>query len=426
MYDDIVSMPVFDVSYVVDEEIWVQKNPKKGDHIRVKRLDGLYAHHGIYISDNEVIHFTGKDDDSVLDWSKPEVIQSDLKYFLKDGVLEVKEYTDDEFQDLYSPEQIVTYARACLGDKGYNLVFNNCEHFANVCTLGRFRSNQVERVLTGNMPNQEEKKMGIFSAIGGAIAGLFGGGSKSSGGGDRSTTNTTYEPDKVRAAQIESDTKIRLAGMEKERIELMKNARLDILECETESKIALEEARAKGFTVMAQTIVAMQEKLNEVAEKRLQIIEKGSLEVVKQIENFYLELEKNIEADANNYTKEKLPAILEILNQYEEGTPAHKLYCKRIESDMAFQLEVNQKQLQYIKERQNKVIESFDKSKERILEQTGNMTAGLLDAVQSQILSIESDIKTENGETSISSNLLGGKQNLQITDGTENEKSEQE
>ena len=115
-----------------EEEIWVQKPPQKGDHIRVQRMNGLYAHHGIYVSDEEVIHFTGKDDDSILDWSKPEVIQTDLAYFLKGGTLEVKEYTDEEFADLYSPEQIVTYARACLGDKGYNLIFNNCEHFANL------------------------------------------------------------------------------------------------------------------------------------------------------------------------------------------------------------------------------------------------------------------------------------------------------
>ena len=52
-----------------EEEIWVQKTPQKGDHIRVQRMNGVYAHHGIYVSDEEVIHFTGKDDDSILDWS---------------------------------------------------------------------------------------------------------------------------------------------------------------------------------------------------------------------------------------------------------------------------------------------------------------------------------------------------------------------
>ena len=282
MNDNIIAKsPVINVEFLV-EESWSQRKPKMGDHIRVKRIGGLYAHHGIYVSDKEVIHFTGKEDDSILDWSKPEVISSDLDYFLKGGILEIKEYTDEEFLDLYSPEQIVTYARACLGDKGYHLAFNNCEHFANVCTLGRFRSNQVERVLLGKLPNeQEDKNMGLLGKIGGAIKSLFGGGS-SGGGGSRSTT--TYEPDKVKVAEIEADTKIRLAHMETDRIEIMKQARLDILQFETESQIALEQARAQGLTVMAQTILTLQEKLNEVAEKRLLIIEKGSLQVVKDWE----------------------------------------------------------------------------------------------------------------------------------------------
>ena len=64
-------------------EIWIQKTPQTGDHIRVLRIDGLYAHHGVYISDNEVIHFAGREDDSILDWSKAEVISTDLNFFLK-------------------------------------------------------------------------------------------------------------------------------------------------------------------------------------------------------------------------------------------------------------------------------------------------------------------------------------------------------
>ena len=63
-------------------EIWEQRRPVMGDHIRVQRYHGLYAHHGIYVSDEEVIHFTGTDDDSILDWSKCKVIRTDLERFL--------------------------------------------------------------------------------------------------------------------------------------------------------------------------------------------------------------------------------------------------------------------------------------------------------------------------------------------------------
>jgi len=390
--DRIISDPqIIDIADFIElKESWAQKSPQKGDHIRVQRIGGLYAHHGVYISDDEVIHFTGQDDDSIFDWSKCEVIKTDLKTFLKGGIVEVKEYTDEEFQDLYSPEQIVIYARSCIGDKGYNLAFNNCEHFANVCTLGRFRSQQVERVLLGKMPNQEENKnMGLFGKVGGFIKGLFGGGS--SGGGSRSTT--TYEPDKVKIAEIERDTKIQLANMETERIEIMKQARIDILEYETQCQVALEQAKAQGLGVMAQMIINMQDKLNEVAEKRLQIIEKGSIQIIKEIETFYDEIGDKIQADNDKYNREKLPALLDILNQYEPGTAAFEIYSQQIQDDRKMQQQHYMKQIEAVSERQNLVISGFISSKEKIIEQTGQITQGMLDSVQAQVLQLGTDMK---------------------------------
>ena len=357
-------------------EIWERRKPKAGDHIRVMRFGGLYYHHGVYVSDDEVIHFTGTDDDSVLDWSKASVISSDLNFFLDGGELEVKIYTDDELEDLYSPEEIITYARACIGDDGYNLFFNNCEHFANVCTLGRFRSYQVERAV---LPEKERSKdMGLFSWLGG----LFGG-SK-----DRhtSSTTTTYEPDRVKAAQIEADAKIRLAGLENERIELMKQAKIDMLQAETEGRIAAERAKAQGFAVMAQAVAAMQEKLNEIAEKRMQIIEQGSLQAISESEKFYGELGAKIQEDDDRYNTEKLPELLAILGRYDEGSPAHALYMKRIEADMTLQAEHYTRQLDAVIRHQEQVIAGILTAKDTIIMQTGAITAGMLETMQKNIL----------------------------------------
>ena len=361
-----------------EEEIWVQKTPQKGDHIRVQRMNGVYAHHGIYVSDEEVIHFTGKDDDSIMDWSKPEVIQTDLAYFLKNGILEVKEYTDEEFADLYSPEQIVTYARACLGDKGYNLIFNNCEHFANVCTLGRFLSHQVEKVFT---KRKENDFMGIWSTI----KSWFGGSSS----GSRTTTNYNYEPDKVKIAQIEAEAKIRLSEMETERVELIKQAQMELLRDEAEAKILVEEAKAKGFTVMAQTIMAMQEQLTQITKNRIEIIERASLPIVKDIENMYKELNDRIVADYDKYKTEKLPNLLSILEKYPEGTSAHKLYLEQIQDDKKAQLECYHMQLEALKNRQQQIINSFINSRDKILEQTGNLTQNIITNLIKDNLSIE-------------------------------------
>ena len=120
--------------------------------------------------------------------------------------------------------------------------------------------------------------MGIWSTI----KSWFGG---SSSGGSRTTTNYNYEPDKVKIAQIEAETKIRLSEMETERVELIKQAQMELLRDEAEAKILVEEAKAKGFTVMAQTIIAMQEQLTQITNNRIEIIERASLPIVKDIEN---------------------------------------------------------------------------------------------------------------------------------------------
>lgn len=406
-------LPITDA--VFTEEIWVQKNPVMGDHIRVKRMHGIYTHHGIYVSDNEVIHFTGTDDDNIMDSSKNMVISSDLNFFLKDGELEVKEYTDEEFQDLYAPDQIVAYARSCLGDDGYNLIFNNCEHFANVCTLGRFRSHQVERLLQ----NKGVDYMGIFSTIGGFIKGIFGG---SSSGASRSTSSTMYEPDKVRIAEIEQNTKIRLATMERERQELMHKAQLEFLQAHYDCEEALVQAKVKGFAATAEVIVRMQSKLTEIAETRMAIIEKGSLPIIKDIEKFYDELGDKVNADNDEYNMEKLPALLAILEKYEVDSPAHKLYQKRIEEDMRLQGEYYMKQLDNIAIRQQQVIDGFIKSKNSIIEQTGLLTKELLASVQKQTLEL-----SQGGEISLKEiqqkqqALLSGRKPLALNEGKPSE-----
>lgn len=403
-------LPITDA--VFTEEIWVQKNPVMGDHIRVKRMHGIYTHHGIYVSDNEVIHFTGTDDDSIMDSSKNRVISSDLNFFLKGGELEVKEYTDEEFQDLYAPDQIVAYARSCIGDGDYNVIFNNCEHFANVCTLGRFRSHQVERLLQ----NKGVDDMSIFGKIGGWFKGLFGG--SSSSGGSRSTSSTVYEPDKVRIAEIEQNTKIRLATMERERQELMHKAQLEFLQAQHDCDEALVQAKVKGFAATAEMIIRMQSKLTEIAETRMEIIEKGSLPIVKDIEKFYDELGDKVKADNDEYNMEKLPALLEILGKYEIDSPAHKLYQKRIEDDMRLQSEYYMKQLDSITVRQQQVIDGFIKSKNSIIEQTGMLTKELLASVQKQTLEL-----SQGGETSLKEikqkqqTLLSGQKPLALSEG---------
>ena len=255
--------------------------------------------------------------------------------------------------------------RACLGDGGYNLVFNNCEHFANACTLGKYRSRQVENFFGG-------KDMGLW----GSIKNFFGFGSSSSSRSTRSY-NYNYEPDKVKVAEIERDTKLKLAEKEAERIELMRDAQPELIRAQTMSRAAIEKARVEGMTAMANQLVVLQERMPDVAKKRIAIIEEGSLPIVREIEKFYDEVGEKISAHSDEYNTKKLPQLLKILGQYEKDSPEHEIFSAQIRADMERQGKFIEEQMARVSERQNLVLQSFLSSKEKILEQTGQITQSI-------------------------------------------------
>ncbi|MHC6202035.1 lecithin retinol acyltransferase family protein [Breznakiellaceae bacterium SP9] len=114
-------------------------SPKQGDIICVSR--GLYKHYGIYSDDTSVIHFTPKSGFE-LNPKNADIQETTLADFLKGGTGEV----DTASKPIYSPSETVQRAYSCLGKKKgeYNLIFNNCEHFARWCRSGVQKSHQVE------------------------------------------------------------------------------------------------------------------------------------------------------------------------------------------------------------------------------------------------------------------------------------------
>ena len=128
------------------KEIWVVSKPKRGDHIRVKR--GIYYHHGIYINNDDVIHFAGENSDN-LSGTDNTIHSTTLMKFLKDEICEVRHYLRYEKPLLRLPDEIESFARRCIGKSGYNFFENNCEHFAYLCTLRKHESKQVDNLIEG-------------------------------------------------------------------------------------------------------------------------------------------------------------------------------------------------------------------------------------------------------------------------------------
>jgi len=344
-------------------EIWEFKNPLRGDHIRVNR--GIYNHHGIYVTNDEVIHFASYKDDNLLG-SDNKIIKTNILEFLRDGKTEVKIYTDEERPDLYPIEAIVNWARSCLNDQGYNVIFNNCEHFANWCTLGRFRSYQVENLLGGT-------DMGLFGDIWGGVKSFFGFGESER---SSSTYNYNYEPDKVRVAEIEKEKAIKLAQIDQETIEIKKEAQIEIIKVNAEMQAAIIQARAKGFEYVSKIILEISRDLNTIAEQRYELIETGHIEIVRKIENMYSELRDNIKKDHSKFNLEELPQMLKLLEQYDKTTDSYGLYKTSVEKQIDANLEFTRVQISKMLERQSKLIDSSIVSKNQINDHVAKIVEG--------------------------------------------------
>ena len=143
---------------------------KKGDVIGVHRMGGAYDHYGIYTGDREVIHFSNEGSDFggdicvrratlsqfkngasnvfVVDFEAYRDYLENPELFDFEGLLKlaIDSFFDNELT-LYSPEETVERAESQLGHEGYNLVFNNCEHFAVWCKTGKHESSQVKNFI---------------------------------------------------------------------------------------------------------------------------------------------------------------------------------------------------------------------------------------------------------------------------------------
>jgi len=102
------------------------------DHLRVPRQHGLFLHHGIDLGDGSVAHYL----------EGREILRSPLAEFSRGQDVSVVNHDQ-------ASSAGVTLRRAMsrIGEQNYNLLFNNCEHFATWCKTGRHRSGQIDSVL---------------------------------------------------------------------------------------------------------------------------------------------------------------------------------------------------------------------------------------------------------------------------------------
>lgn len=105
-----------------------------GDHMKVSR--GPYSHHFIDLGDGTAVHLWGTEKTG----AAASVRHSWIAEFIRPGErVELVVHQGPVFQ----PQEVVSRARSCLGQSGYDLFSRNCEHFATWCKTGALRSDQV-------------------------------------------------------------------------------------------------------------------------------------------------------------------------------------------------------------------------------------------------------------------------------------------
>ena len=121
--------------------LWEEKTPAYGDVVRTRIR--FYYHYGIYVSDHQVIQF-GLPDNRGIPNEEIRVLSTDIYSFLCGGTLEIGTAEKEERRSLRTPGQIVSRAESRLGETGYNILHNNCEHFVYECAFGQAKAGWLE------------------------------------------------------------------------------------------------------------------------------------------------------------------------------------------------------------------------------------------------------------------------------------------
>ena len=114
---------------------WLPADCSPGDMVRVRT--GSVYHYGIFVSEDEIVAFGLPPVPQYRD--RPDrltVLATDADTFSCGAIIEKAVFSFSEKRKKRTPAKIVEIARSRIGETGYNIIHNNCEHFVNECVFG--------------------------------------------------------------------------------------------------------------------------------------------------------------------------------------------------------------------------------------------------------------------------------------------------
>jgi len=224
--------------------------------------------------------------------------------------------------------------------------------------------------------------MGFLSDIWDGVKSFFGGSSRSDTKSSSSTT--VYEPDKVKIAQL---------NKEKE---------LELIKLNGIIQKGMIEAQVHGLVKFNESLEKLMRELNIVAEQQFKLTENASLEAIKNIESYYVELRNSIIVDRNNFD-DTFIEMLKKLEQFPKDSAQYKIYAKKLDGFAESEVEFFAEALKQIHIKQQKLIDSTLENKKAINDKIYGIVSKRLN--ESSIILANSENLLEQEQKSKNSNL---------------------
>lgn len=123
---------------------------KAGDIVYCQRSNffsaDTYQHYGVYIGYKRIIHYVKGNhilDGIIAETSIDEFCKGDTLYIAEEDTLLSIFQESELVATFFGPRKTVLRAKELIGTKEYDLLENNCEHFAIWCKTGLKKSTQV-------------------------------------------------------------------------------------------------------------------------------------------------------------------------------------------------------------------------------------------------------------------------------------------
>ncbi len=125
------------------------------------------------------------------------------------------------------------------------------------------------------------------------------------------------------------------------------------------------EAQVHGLVKFNESLEKLMRELNIVAEQQFKLMENASLEAIKNIESYYVELRNSIIVDRNNFD-DTFIEMLKKLEQFPKDSAQYKIYAKKLDGFAESEVEFFAEALKQIHIKQQKLIDSTLENKKAI------------------------------------------------------------